>query len=292
MSSISSPSPTSRHPNEYFVSGKVEYNIVIPLIFLLLDGCLVLSSFMVGILGLITIKIGAMSVHLQQFILNRRNTLKTIYDVSKIDYNEVLESVNHMNDILSNQYGITGSQLYSREFVAAIQVAIDRVLFDDGQYANEETHVYDIDQDEEEEDEDSTQTPQDGAQSDSSSNDTDSTSDGKSNFTIASSSRDKETDLISESIGDEESDDEEDNRVSLETKGDTEGSDDGRRGDSSTTSSEEGINDDDDGKDEIVVHVVDNIVKEVVIKADLTELEKEEEEQVDKYYLHQSAVVF
>ena len=74
------------------------YGNSVPLIFMIFDGSLLVSSFMVGLLGMFAVNVASVSVNLQQFLQNQRNNLKSIYDVSNIDFGRLLQNINEMTN--------------------------------------------------------------------------------------------------------------------------------------------------------------------------------------------------
>ena len=169
-----------------YFHGKADMSFLVPLIFFMLDGTLMCSTCLIGIVGSVAVNVAGVSVLLQQFIGKQRSLLKNIYDVSNIDYNMMLQSINQVSEDLSNHNGFIGSQAHTSEFFAALQLATERVLFEnadtdsstDGIGINNDSVEVEVDDTDEEEedvedttkrDDDSVRTSDSGAESSSSS---------------------------------------------------------------------------------------------------------------------------
>lgn len=135
--------------------GHAGFAAVIPLIFMVFDGGLLVSSFIVGFVGMCAVNIASISVHLQQFLSNQRNNIKTIYDVSNIDFPTLFQCISEMSDQLDSQRHLEldnpGSP-YSMELLTAIRLATERVLFnDETEDTDTENDIENIETDDDEE---------------------------------------------------------------------------------------------------------------------------------------------
>jgi hypothetical protein len=176
--------------------GKADMSFLVPLIFLMLDGSLMCSSCLVGIVGSIAVNVAGVSVLLQQFIGKQRGLLKTIYDVSNIDYSMMLQSINQVSEDLSNHNGFIGSQAHTSEFFAALQLATERVLFenadtDSSECINNDSDGVEYTVDEEEEIDDTTERDDDSVRTSHSGEDS-SSSDENITCRVSSSSVEEE----------------------------------------------------------------------------------------------------
>ena len=122
-----------------YFHGKADMTFLVPLIFLMLDGTLMCSTCLIGIVGSVAVNVAGVSVLLQQFIGKQRSLLKNIYDVSNIDYSRMLHSINQVSEDLSNHNGFIGSQAHTAEFFAALQLATERVLFENADTETSDT---------------------------------------------------------------------------------------------------------------------------------------------------------
>ena len=182
--------------------GKADMSFLVTLIFLMLDGSLMCSSCLVGIVGSIAVNVAGVSVLLQQFIGKQRGLLKTIYDVSNIDYSMMLQSINQVSEDLSNHNGFIGSQAHTSEFFAALQLATERVLFenadtDSSECINNDSEEVDYTDDEEEEVEDTTKRDDDSVRTSDSGEDS-SSSDENITCRVSSSSVEEEEQEMTE----------------------------------------------------------------------------------------------
>ena len=184
------------HESHESYYGKADVSFLVPLFFLILDSSLLCSSCVIGIVGTVAANIAGVTVLLQQFISKQRNLVKTVYDVSSIDYDQMLLSINQVTDNITCHHGITGSQVYSREFFAALQLATERVLFentdtDSSVCINNDSEEVDYTDEEEEDVEDSTKRDDDSVRT-SDSGDDSSSSDENITCRVSSSSVEEE----------------------------------------------------------------------------------------------------
>lgn len=181
--------------------GHAGFAAVIPLIFMVFDGGLLVSSFIVGFVGMCAVNIASISVHLQQFLSNQRNNIKTIYDVSNIDFPTLFQCISEMSDQLNSQRLLEldnrGSP-YSMELLTAIRLATERVLFNDETEdttdTGSENDIENIETDDDDDDEHLAD--QDSMENYSHSSDT--SRDDKNACTISATSSDNEEDSYNE----------------------------------------------------------------------------------------------
>ena len=132
--------------------GKPDFGIILPFIFLILDSSLLFSSFASGFIGMCAINVASVSVSMQHFLLKQRNNMNTVYDVTNIDFNRLFHSINEISTQLNEcqQINIGNSPLYSTEFLTALRLASERVLFDnDDNDDNDDNEVNDDNDDNE-----------------------------------------------------------------------------------------------------------------------------------------------
>jgi hypothetical protein len=180
--------------------GHAGFAAVIPLIFMVFDGGLLVSSFLVGFVGMCAVNIASISVHLQQFLSNQRNNIKTIYDVSNIDFPTLFQCISEMSDQLDSQRLLEidnpGSP-YSMELLTAIRLATERVLFNDETEDTDTGSENDIEIIETDDDDDDEQlADRDSIENYSHSSDT--SRDDKNACTISATSSDIEEDSYNE----------------------------------------------------------------------------------------------
>ena len=116
-------------------AGNVDYSIILPFIFFILDGSLLFSSFAAGFIGICSIHIASASLYTQQFLLKQRKNINIVYDSTNIDFNRLFHSINEISTKLyeNNENSSVTSPLYSNDFFIALRLATDRVLFDDSE---------------------------------------------------------------------------------------------------------------------------------------------------------------
>ena len=139
-------------PQNKYCDGNSDYTSFTSLVYCILDSSLLFSSFTAGCIGLCAINIASLSVSTQHFFMKQRKNLSTLYDVTNVDFNKVFHNINelsfHLNKCHENNF--ENSPYYSGELFSALQLASERVLFED--LDHEEDHEEDQEEDQEEED--------------------------------------------------------------------------------------------------------------------------------------------
>ena len=142
-------------PQNKYCDGNSDYTSFTSLVYCILDSSLLFSSFTAGCIGLCAINIASLSVSTQHFFMKQRKNLSTLYDVTNVDFNKVFHNINelsfHLNKCHENNF--ENSPYYSGELFSALQLASERVLFEeDDQEEDQEEDQEDGQEDGQEED--------------------------------------------------------------------------------------------------------------------------------------------